>query len=159
MAQFGPAKEVNRLGHVTEFERKMAARGDEWDNEHPWSSWSPPDWKGCPLPRDARAHRRAPAVLPPCSHLGSWLASRSHPPLGVFAPHPLTPLRPHRGRWKKSQSPMVKGSKPSKRTHTKNWLEWFMDFVKERMGLMEPHQKHHFYIADTKKKPNGIAKV
>ena len=111
----------------------------------------------CYVPR--RAHRRAPAVLPPCSHLGSWLASRSHPPLGVFAPHPLTPLRPHRGRWKKSQSPMVKGSKPSKRTHTKNWLEWFMDFVKERMGLMEPHQKHHFYIADTKKKPNGIAKV
>ena len=43
---------------VHAIERKLAARGDSWDNEYPWNSWSTPDWKGYQIP-DANAHGTA----------------------------------------------------------------------------------------------------
>jgi len=78
-----------RDGHITELDRKMAARGDNFSSEFPVSSWSSPDWKG-------------------------W----DH------------------------QSPFVKQPKPSKKTHTKNWLEWFVEFIRQRLeGLLAEEKK------------------
>ena len=142
MTQFGPAKEVNRLGHVTDFERKMAARGDTWDNDMPWSSWSSADWKGCGHSRRSafRVAPPPPPPGPPHSPLAQLVLPR-----GPTTPRPnLSPPALTRGcasvtcyRWKKSHDPMVKGLKPSKKTHTKNWLEWFLDFVKVRAAQQQ----------------------
>ena len=46
MMAHGAPRDAGRDGHITEYELKLAARGDTWDNKYPVSAWSTADWEG-----------------------------------------------------------------------------------------------------------------
>ena len=57
-----------RDGHITDYERKMAARGDDI-SDFPWSTWATPDWKN----GSARHQRIVTPEPSSATHTKEWL--------------------------------------------------------------------------------------